>query len=380
MRVYLDNAATTPLHPDVLEAMMPFMKESFGNPSAVHSFGRETRAAIERARKTIAETLRASTGEVFFTSCGTESNNTALKNSVEHLGVQRIITSSIEHHCVLNSVEYLEEVGSVKVEKVRVDEKGCFDLAHLEELLKANSVKTLVTLMHANNEIGTLCDLEAIGILCKQYGALFHSDTVQTYGHFKIDVKKVGLDFMAGSAHKLHGPKGCGFLYINSDVKIPPYMHGGSQERNMRAGTENVHGIVGLGKAAEIAFAELAEDHKHIESLRSRMIAAIQESIPEATFNGDYNGSYLYTVLSISLPPAEFTDMILYNMDMAGIAVSAGSACSSGSNKGSHVLTAIGADPDRPSLRFSFSKFNTEEEIDFAAAKLAEMVKVPASV
>jgi cysteine desulfurase len=374
-RVYLDNAATTRLHPEVLEAMLPYMGQSYGNPSAIHTFGREGRAAIERSRKTIARTLGASMGEIFFTSGGTESNNMAIKNAVEHMGVKRIITSPVEHHCVLHSVQYLQDMGKVDVQYVRVDELGRVDLEHLTDLLKSNSVKTLVSVMHANNEIGTLNDLDAIGSLCRQYAALFHSDTVQTFAHFPIDVKRIGLDFMAGSGHKFHGPKGSGFVYINGDLTMPPYIHGGSQERNMRAGTENVYGIVGLGKAAELATADMQDDRRHIESLRSRMVAGLEAAIPDVGFLGDYREHYLYTVLSVSLPPTEFTDMVLYNLDMAGIAVSAGSACSSGSTKGSHVLTAIGADPNKPSVRFSFSKFNTEEEVDYAIAKTAEIVR-----
>jgi cysteine desulfurase len=234
--------------------------------------------------------------------------------------------------------------------------------------------------MHANNEIGTLNDIEAIGRLCRAHGALFHSDTVQTFAHFPINVKKIGLDFMAGSAHKFHGPKGCGFIYVNSDVKIPPYVHGGSQERNMRAGTENVYGIVGLGKAAEIAVANMAADRRHIENLRRRMIEGIRSLVPDAEFNGDYEGQSLYTVLSVNLPPVEFGDMVLYNLDMAGIAASAGSACTSGSTKGSHVLTAIGCDPNRPAVRFSFSKFNSVEDVDYTLKKISEIVRteVPA--
>lgn len=374
-RVYLDNAATTPMHPEVLEAMLPYMTERFGNPSAIHSFGRETRSAIERSRKVIAEALGASTGEIFFTSGGTESNNMAIKNAVEHLNVKRIITTPIEHHCVLHTTEYLRDMGRVKVEFVAVDEKGRPDLNHLEDLLKANSVHTLVSVMHANNEIGTLNDIQAIGALCKSHGALFHSDTVQTFAHLPIDVRQLGLHFMAGSAHKFHGPKGCGFVYISSDTTIPPYIHGGSQERNMRAGTENVYGIVGLGKAVEIAMAHMESDRRHIESLRNRMIAKFKSALPEVDFNGDYQGSCLYTVLSVSLPPTEYTDMVLYNLDMAGIAASAGSACSSGSAKASHVLEAIRAHRDRPAVRFSFSKFTTEEDVDYAVEKTTEVVR-----
>ena len=371
--VYLDNAATTPLHPEVLEAMMPYLTDHFGNASAIHAFGREARAAIERVRKIVAQSLNASTGEVFFTSGGTESSNMVLKGAVDHLGVQRIITSPIEHHCVLHTVGHLEDAGKVRVEIIHVDALGRFDLPHIEELLKANSIKTLVSLMHGNNEIGTVADIDAIAELCKKYGALFHSDTVQTIAHFPIDVQ-IGVNFITGSAHKFHGPKGCGFVYISGDAMIPPYLHGGSQERNMRAGTENVHGIVGLGKAVELAVSNMDEDRAHIEALRSRMIEGLRRAIPEVQFNGDVDGHYLYTILSVSLPPAEFSDMILYNLDMAGIAASSGSACSSGSNMESHVLSAIGADTTRPSIRFSFSKFNTDEEIDYAVEKVAAMV------
>jgi cysteine desulfurase len=365
-KVYLDNAATTPIAKEVLDEMLPYLTEHFGNPSSIHGFGRKAKAAIEKARKTVAKYLNASTSEIFFTGSGTESNNTVIKCAVRDLGVKRIISSKAEHHCVLHSVEAMERAG-VKVEYVTLDKEGRPSLSYLKALLEKDEGTTLVSLMHSNNEIGTMVDLVAVSEVCKQHGAYFHSDTVQTIGYMPFDVQQVKVHFLSGSAHKFHGPKGVGFLYINSEVALKPFVDGGSQERNMRAGTENVSGIVGLGRALELSTESMEANRQHILSLKHYMIQQLQEHISDVAFNGDItdNGSN-YKVLNVSLPPNEKSALILFNLDMAGIAASGGSACTSGSEKGSHVLEAVGADPKRKAVRFSFSKYNTKEDIDYA--------------
>jgi cysteine desulfurase len=374
MRVYFDNAATTPLSETVLEVMLDCMKHHFGNPSAIHAEGRIARAAIELARKTVAKCLHASVGEIFFTSGGTESNNMVLKNTVRDLGVQRIISSPLEHHCVGHTLEALQKNQNTLVEYVRVNEKGQVDLAHLKELLVQKAGKTLVSLMHANNEIGTMLDLDEVAALCHQHNALFHSDTVQTVGHFPINVSKTKIHFLAGAAHKFHGPKGIGFVYINSDHMIKPYIDGGSQERNMRGGTENVYGIVGMAKALELYLNNLDSIKNKILLLRNQLKNKILDHFEDIQLNGDVDGKSLYTVLSVSFPPSRKSELLLFNLDMAGISASGGSACSSGVEGGSHVLTAINADPDRKTIRFSLSHYNTEAEVDYVIEKLKNMV------
>lgn len=373
MKVYFDNAATTPMDPEVIDAMIPFMKEHYGNPSSIHSFGRQTRAAIEAARKSAAKYLNVSPGEIFFTSGGTEANNMAIQCAVRDLGVQHIITSPIEHHAVLHTVETLEKEGKIRMSLVQLDEKGSIRLSHLEELLQTGG-KTLVSLMHANNEIGNLLPIKKVSELCRKYDAYFHTDTVQTMGHYTFDLKELSVDFLNCAAHKFHGPKGVGFIYINSRIKVHPFIHGGSQERNMRGGTENLIGIIGLAKAMEVAYRDLKEHQEHIQGLKSHMIKKLKAEIPGVSFNGDAEGSSLYTVLNVQLPATPNAEMLLFNLDIAGIASSGGSACTSGSNAGSHVLRGIGSDMNRPSVRFSFSKFNTIEEVDYVVEKLREMV------
>lgn len=376
-RVYLDNAATTQLDPDVLAAMMPYLTDLYGNPSSIHGSGRPVRTAIEKARKTIASLLNTSPAEIFFTSGGTEADNTAIRSSLETFGLTHAITSPAEHHAVLHTLEHLAQQGAVKLSLVNVDEKGRIDLAHLEELLM-NSPRSFVSLMHGNNEIANLLDLNAVGTLCRQYNAVFHSDTVQTMGHFRHDLQTLPIDFLVGAAHKFHGPKGVGFLYVNANSKIHPFIYGGSQERNMRGGTENVYGIVGMAKALEIAYREMDAHRQHITRLKHRMMAQLTEKFNDLTggpvlFNGDsanVDGS-LYTVLNVSLPASDLNDMLLFSLDIAGISASGGSACSSGSSIGSHVLAALpGLDPDRGYVRFSFGKYNTEADIDFAVGTL----------
>ncbi len=375
-RYYFDNAATTPLDPQVLEAMLPYLQNNFGNPSSIHAHGREVRSAIEKARKSVANLLNCSTSEIFFTSGGTEADNTAIINSVTKYNIKHAITSKIEHHAVLHTLQSLENQGVLQLSYVDLDEKGHVDLSHLEQLLAANG-HTLLSLMHGNNEVGNLLDLEAVSSICKNYNVVFHSDTVQTMGHYKHDLQKIGIDFIVGAAHKFHGPKGVGFLYINGGMKIDPFIHGGSQERNMRGGTENVYGIIGLAKALEIAYSEM-ESHKiHIEKLKLRLKEGLKAKIPTIAFNGDSENlnKSLYTVLNVSFPPMDEADMLLFNLDINKISASGGSACTSGSNIGSHVLTALGVSSERPSVRFSFSKYNTLEEVDYVIEKVAEIIK-----
>lgn len=372
MRIYLDNAATTAIDEQVIEAMTSMMRQQFGNPSSIHSYGREVKSAIEAARKSVSKSLNCSPSEIFFTSGGTEANNTAIACAVRDLGVTHIITSPIEHHAVIHTAEQVSGDRKIKLSLVQLDELGRVNIQHLESLLKQNE-KTLVSLMHANNEIGNLLPIDEVAELCKKYGAWFHSDTVQTMGHYSFDLQKTKVDFLSCAAHKFHGPKGVGFLFIRSGVKIKPFINGGAQERNMRGGTENVYGIIGLAKAFEIANEHLEDHTKHISQLKSYMADELKKSIPGIAFNGDCMGNSLYTVLNVSLPPGDMNEMILFNLDIAGIACSGGSACSSGSDVGSHVLNALNVDPARANVRFSFSKYTTKSDIDFAVTQLMTM-------
>jgi len=376
-RIYLDNAATTPIDKAVIEVMLPMLEMNFGNPSSIHGHGREVRSAVERARKTIAGLLNTSPAEITFTSGGTEADNMAIIRSIEKFEITHAITSALEHHAVLHTLEYLAKKGKIRLSFVELDSKGHIDLNHLDELLRDNP-KSFVSLMHGNNEIGNLLDMDKAGQLCEDYGAIFHSDTVQTMGHYRHNLQQMKIDFLVGAAHKFHGPKGVGFLYINSKNKIQPLIHGGSQERNMRGGTENVCGIIGMAKALEIAYAGMDDHRKHVQNLKSRMIFKLRQNLDDIIFNGDSEDleKSLYTVLNVGFPPSDEGDMFLFNLDINKISASGGSACTSGSDIGSHVLTALNASPNRPSVRFSFSKFNTVEEIDFVVDKLVEMVKV----
>jgi len=373
-RIYLDNAATTALDPLVLEAMMPFFTEKFGNPSSIYSYGRETRMAIEQARKSVAKILNAHPAEIFFTSGGTESSNTAIFSSIRDLGCKHIITSEIEHHAVSHAVDYLKNSGKVSVSFVKLLPDGHIDLEDLEKLLSSSTVKTLVTLMHANNEIGNMIDLHAVGTLCNSYNAIFHSDTVQSVGHFPFDLRNTPVHFITGSAHKFHGPKGIGLLYINENIRIQSFIHGGGQERNMRAGTENIYGIVGLSNALEIATNNFEVDKAYILSLKLYMYEALKKNIPSISFNGDVLGKSLYSVLNVNFPASEKSEMLLFNLDINHICASGGSACASGAEQGSHVIRAINVDPNQIAVRFSFSKHNTKEEIDWVVAKLKESI------
>jgi cysteine desulfurase len=356
----------------VIEAMLPFMRGHYGNPSSVHSHGREVRTAIEKARKKVAELLHASPSEIFFTSGGTEADNTALVCGIESHGITHAITSPLEHHAVLHTLEMLAQKGKVQLSLLEVNERGENNLEQLEELLK-NNPKSLVSLMQGNNEIGNLNDLEQIGSLARVHGAFFHSDTVQTMGHYAHDLSTLPVDALVAGAHKFHGPKGVGFLYVRKDKKIHPLIHGGSQERNMRGGTENVIGIIGLAKALEISLGELSAHRSHIEQIKRYFVEKLQQDIPGVTFNGcsaDLEKS-LYTVLNVSLPPSESNrGMLLFHLDLEGISASGGSACSSGATVGSHVLRALQHSPERDAVRFSFSRFTTMEEVDYTVEKL----------
>ena len=373
-RIYFDNAATTSLDPQVLDAMMPYLTEKFGNPSSIYSYGRETRMAIENARKSVAKILNAHPAEIFFTSGGTESSNTAIKAAVRDLGCRHIISSAIEHHATLHTVQNLQKSGEAEVTYVKLLPDGHIDLDDLEKVLAGSKKKCLVTLMHANNEIGNMLDINAVGQLCKKNDAIFHSDTVQTVGHFPFDLRNTHVDFITGAAHKFHGPKGVGILYVNEKIKIKPFVHGGGQERNMRAGTENLYGIVGFAKALEIATSNYESDSEKIKSLKNYMMNNLKKNIPTVVFNGDPSQKCLYTVLSASFPKSEKSEMLLFNLDIHNICASGGSACTSGADAGSHVIKAVTNNSDKITVRFSFSKHNTEEEIDYVVKTLKELI------
>ncbi len=374
-RIYLDNAATTPIHPEVLAEMMRCMEENYGNPSSIHAEGRKVRALVEQARKTVAQHINASIGEIFFTSGGTESNNTALKCAVRDHGVRRIISSRLEHHCVLHTLESLAQYNDVEVVYLDNDNYGRIDIEHLRACLENTGKKTLVSVMHANNEIGTINDLEQISSICMEFGVLLHSDTVQTVGHFPIDVQRTPIHFLSGAAHKFHGPKGAGFLYVNSSAMIRPFIDGGAQERNVRGGTENVYGIVGLAKALDLACASLDDHRAYLTGLRTYLKEQLEDIFEDVCFNGcQENG--LYTVLNVSFPPTPKSEMMLMLLDIKGISASGGSACSSGSEKGSHVIASIGSPKERKAVRFSFSYMNTRNELDRVIEALKEIVPV----
>ena len=363
-RIYFDNAATTSLDPAVLEAMMPYLTEKFGNPSSIYSYGREARMAVEQARKSVAKNLGAKPSEIFFTSGGTESSNTILHAAIHDLGCKHIISSPIEHHATLHTVEHLAKLHNIKLSWVNILHNGHIDIDHLEQLLNSHQEKTIVSIMHANNEIGNMIDLYEVGALCKKNNAYFHSDTVQTVGHFSFNLKETPVDFITGAGHKFHGPKGVGILYINENIKINPLVHGGAQERNMRAGTENLYGIVGFAKALELASASYEKDSAYMQSLKQYMHDQLVQNIPGVSFNGDPFGNSLYTLLSTNFPKTDKTDMLLFNLDIHHVCASGGSACSSGAQQGSHVIQALKKEGEIATVRFSFSKNNTRQEID----------------
>ncbi|MBZ9628438.1 cysteine desulfurase [Psychroflexus sp. CAK1W] len=376
--VYLDNAATTQMDPEVISAMHQSMRSNFGNPSSTHAFGRKAKAAVETARKSIASLLNVSSANIVFTSGGTEADNMAISCAVRDLGVTRIISSKIEHHAVLNCVEFLDTENKIDLQFVNLDQDGSVDLTHLESLLaEAPDSKTLVSLMHINNEIGNILDLKAVGELCQKYSAYFHSDTVQSVGHYEMDLADLPVDFIAVSAHKFHGPKGVGFLYVKSRNHLKPLIHGGSQERELRAGTESVHNIIGLQKAIEIAYTNLEEDSAYIKSLKNHFMDSLKSEIPGVRFNGlsgDLDKS-TYTLVNVSIPlSASESDMMLFQLDLKGIACSKGSACQSGAQLGSFVLNEVyGEKLDYPGIRFSFSKFTTKKELDYVISTLKSL-------
>ena len=378
-KIYFDNAATTQIDLKVIEQMQSVMSDNFGNPNSTHSYGRSSRTLIEKTRKTIANQFNASTSEIYFTSCGTESDNMVLISAVRDLNVKTIITSKVEHKAVLNVVKYLEETESIDLKYVNVSNDGLIDYNHLQTLLKKCSNKCLVSLMHINNEIGSKLDLNLVGNLCKDNNALFHSDTVQSIGKYEFDLSKLNIDFIVGSAHKFHGPKGIGFVYINKNLKLNPFVIGGDQERGMRAGTESVHNISGMELAFINSYTNIQENNNHISSLKSIFIKKIKKDIPEIKFNGSCDDDLLssFSILNICLPiPKEKAVLLDFNLDMKGIACSRGSACQSGSITGSHVLNSILSDEDlnKPSLRFSFSKYNNNKEVEKVINVLKEFI------
>lgn len=376
--VYFDSAATTQLRPEIIEKMTQVMQQCYGNASSTHSFGRSAKAMIEQARKTVAKYLNVSASEIVFTSGGTEADNLALLSAVRDLGVKKIITSRIEHHAVLYTVQQLEKEYGINVEYVDLDNAGHVDYNHLESLLQS-SQKTLVSLMHVNNEVGNILDIAKVSKLCKANNAMFHSDTVQSVGHFKLDLQELAIDFMAVSGHKFHGPKGVGFAFIRKNSGLKPLIFGGEQERGYRAGTEAVHNIVGLEEALKLSYENLEEESAYITDLKKYFIEKLELNFPGVSFNGssaDFEKS-TYTVLNVCLPIApEKGPILLFQLDLKGIACSKGSACQSGSAKGSHVLSQILSDEDmqKPSIRFSFSKYNTKEEIDYVIEVLKEFI------
>ena len=373
MNVYLDNAATTPVAPEVVEAMIPVLYHAFGNPSSTHAFGRQAKALIENSRRSIAQTLNCAPAELIFTSGGTEADNMALHAAITQLGVKRIITSAIEHHAVGHTAEALKAHESIEVVNLTLDAKGNINMQELEQLLQ-DQTPTLVSLMHANNEIATLLPITEVAQLCRRYGAFFHSDTVQTMGHYHFDLAALDIDFITCAAHKFHGPKGVGFLYVNKKTRVNPLIHGGAQERGLRGGTENIAGVVGLAKAIELAYTDIEAHQAHVWGLKSYMITQLQTLFPDVHFHGETSyEKALYTVLNVCLPATPKSGLLLFTLDLKGVAVSGGSACTSGAAKGSHVLEGIGADMSRPNARFSFSRFTTKEEIDYALQQLEQV-------
>ena len=374
MRVYLDNAATTQIAPEVIDYMSDLMKSEYANPSSIHHGGRKSRIIIENSRKKVSAYLNTSPGNIFFTSGGTEADNMAIRCGILDNKISHAITSSISHKAVLYPLEELKDKKLVHLDYIKLDSNGTVDLIHLEELLKKNP-RTFVSIMHANNEIGTIQPIKEIGELCLKYKAVFHCDTVQTMAHYPIDLQELNVDFITGSAHKFHGPKGVGFIYISDNITIKPFISGGSQERNMRAGTENVHAIAGLSKAMELSYENMVNDKKYITEIKKYMIEQLVKNISDVKFNADCTNfdNSLFKILSVSFPKISESEMLLFNLDIHGISCSGGSACSAGNMSGSHVLDEICKDKDRTGVRFSFSRYNTKEEIDYTVQKIKEI-------
>lgn len=377
MNVYFDNAATTPIDRAVLDKMLPYLENGFGNPSSIHKRGREIKSVIEKSRTKIATLLSCEPGEIFFTSGGTEADNMFILNTVIEKKIDTIITTKLEHHAVLHCCDFLEKTYNKNIKYIETDGKGIIDLSHLESLVKSNP-NSLVTVMHGNNEIGNLNDIKSISRICQQYEVILHSDTVQTVGHYDINLNELNIHGIVGSAHKFHGPKGVGFLYLNNKHKISPFIHGGSQERNMRGGTENIYGIVGLAEALELSISNMENHSKKIENIKSYMIDELCKNIDGVKFNGQSSelDKSLYTVLNVSIPSRSDQQMFLFNLDINNIAASAGSACTSGSEIGSHVLAEVKKYEGNVPVRFSFSKMNNKEEVDYTIKKLCEILDI----
>ncbi|MDA8628695.1 cysteine desulfurase [Bacteroidia bacterium] len=368
-RIYLDNAATTPIDQAVVESMTEIMANHYGNPSSTHGHGRKVKNILEESRSKVAKLLGCKPSEIFFTSGGTEADNLALRGACEHMEIDAIISSPIEHHAVSHTVVEICEKKNIPLALVDIQADGHVNMTHLKELLLKYK-HPLVSLMHANNEIGNMINIEAVGNLVHEHNGLFHCDTVQTMGHHTFDLSKGYVDFICAAAHKFNGPKGSGFLYISRQQKISPEITGGSQERDMRGGTENVYGIVGLTKALELSYERLEEKHRHISGLKDHMMKRLTTELEDIEFNGDPTGQSLYTVLSVSFPPKDVGSMLLFNLDIAGISASGGSACSSGAVGGSHVINHIKPGSDRTTIRFSFGPFNTMDDIDKTVEEL----------
>ena len=374
MRVYLDNAATTQIAPEVIDYMSDLMRNDYANPSSIHHGGRKSRIIIENARKTVSGFLNTSPGNIFFTSGGTEADNMAIRCGILDNNITHAITSSISHKAVIYPLEELKEKNHISLDYIKLDSNGRVDLNHLDTLLKNND-RTFVSIMHANNEIGTIQPIVQIGEICKKYNAVFHCDTVQTMAHYPIDLQNLNVDFITGSAHKFHGPKGVGFIYISDNINIKPFISGGSQERNMRAGTENVHSIAGLAKAMELSYLNMEKDKIYISEIKKYMIDQLSKNIKDIKFNAnciDFESS-LFKILSVSFPKISESEMLLFNLDIHGISCSGGSACSAGNMSGSHVLDEVCKDNNRTGVRFSFSRYNTKEEIDYTIKKIKEI-------
>ena len=379
MKVYFDNAATTPMRKEVIESISSVMEECYGNPSSSHAFGRSAKTYVETARKGIANLLNAMPQEIIFTSGGTESDNMILNCAVKDLKVTTLISSSIEHHAVLHALEALKKVHKIKIAYVKVDHKGTIDLNHLEQLLQKDDSKKLVSLMHVNNEIGNILDLKKVGGMCHKYEALFHTDAVQGIGHFEFDLEELPIDFLSSAAHKFHGPKGIGFSFVRKNSGLEPFIHGGAQERGLRAGTESVHNIVGMYKALQIAYQNLKKEKKLVASIKNHFKSSLLNIFPQVIFNGCSGEDSIstYTLINVAFPISQDKANLLdFHLDLKGIACSKGSACQSGSTSGSHVLNTIQSDEIKswPSLRFSFSVFNTKEEVDYVMNALEEFV------
>ncbi|MCG2431071.1 cysteine desulfurase family protein [Aequorivita xiaoshiensis] len=379
-KVYFDSAATTQLRDEVIDCICEVLKTEYGNPSSTHSYGRSSKSLLENARKEIAKLLNVTTSEIIFTSGGTEADNLILNGAVRDLGVKRIISSRIEHHAVLHTLDWLQEKYGITIEFVNLDHCGHVDYKHLEKLLSDTSEKTLVSLMHVNNEVGNLLDLKTTAELCKKYDTLFHSDTVQSVGHFELDFKDIPVDFAAAAAHKFHGPKGAGFAFIRKNSGLKPLIHGGAQERGLRAGTEAVYAIAGMAEALKLSYHKLEKERKYISELKQYFKTQLSENIEGVKFNGDCDNDErsTYTLLNVCLPiTPEKAMLLLFQLDLKGIACSKGSACQSGSEGGSHVLSAILSDDDlaKPSIRFSFSSFNKKEEVDYVVECLKEFIE-----